>query len=136
MDIDRIEDSARAAARLLKALSNPQRLLVLCHLTQGEKSVGQLEAHMNIAQPRLSQQLARLRRDGLVQTRRDSRTIYYALGDPRAKALIGHLYDLFCAAPPAAAVAGKVDVNFDRPSDEEEVPVRLGDSGRDRVETC
>jgi ArsR family transcriptional regulator, virulence genes transcriptional regulator len=99
MDVNRIEQSAREAAMLLKAISNPQRLLILCHLAEGEKSVGQIEAQMQIAQPRLSQQLARLRRDGLVRARRDSRTIYYALGDRRARQLIAHLYDLFCAAP-------------------------------------
>ncbi len=98
MDVDRIERNAQAAAKLLKAISNPQRLLILCHLAEGEKSVGQLEAQMNIAQPRLSQQLARLRQDGLVRARRDSRTIYYTLGDRRAKQLIFHLYELFCAA--------------------------------------
>ena len=101
MDVNRIERSAQEAAKLLKAISNPQRLLILCHLAEGEKSVGQIEAQMHIAQPRLSQQLARLRRDGLVRARRDSRTIYYALGDRRARQLIAHLYELFCAAAPA-----------------------------------
>jgi ArsR family transcriptional regulator, virulence genes transcriptional regulator len=103
MDVDRIEQSAADAAKFLKAIANPRRLLILCHLAQGEKSVGQLEAQMNLTQPRLSQELARLRQDGLVCTRRDSRTIHYSIADSRAEILIGHLYELFCAAEPDAA---------------------------------
>jgi DNA-binding transcriptional ArsR family regulator len=109
MDVDRIEHSAAVAAKLLKAIANQRRLLILCHLAQGEKSVGQLEAQMNLSQPRLSQELARLRQDGLVRTRRDSRTIHYTLVDGRAKKLIGHLYELFCAEAPAEIVVGKHD---------------------------
>jgi DNA-binding transcriptional ArsR family regulator len=100
MDVDRIERSAAEAAKLLKVLANPNRLLILCHLAQGEKSVGQLEARMNLTQARLSQELARLRHDGLVRTRRDSRTIHYSIDDSRAESLIRHLYELFCAATP------------------------------------
>jgi DNA-binding transcriptional ArsR family regulator len=103
MDVERVEQSAADAAKLLKAIANPRRLLILCHLAQGEKSVGELEAQMRVAQPRLSQELARLRQDGLVRTRRDSRTIHYSIADSRAESLIGHLYELFCAAEPATA---------------------------------
>lgn len=105
MDLDRIERSATDAAKLLKAIANPRRLLILCHLAQGEKSVGQIEAQMRLSQPRLSQELARLRQDGLVRTRRHSRTIHYSLADGRAEKLIGHLYELFCATEPGAPAA-------------------------------
>ena len=107
MDLDRIERSAAEAARLLKAIANPRRLVILCHLAHGERSVGQLEAEMNLAQPRLSQELARLRQDGIVRARRDSRTIHYSLADGRAEILIGHLYELFCAGEPVAPAAAE-----------------------------
>jgi DNA-binding transcriptional ArsR family regulator len=103
MNIERVEQRAADAAKLLKAIANPRRLLILCHLVEGEKSVGQLRAQMRLPQPRLSQELSRLRQDGLVRTRRDSRTIHYSIADSRAESVIGHLYELFCAAEPATA---------------------------------
>jgi ArsR family transcriptional regulator, virulence genes transcriptional regulator len=105
MKISEIERNAQSAAAFLKALANPHRLLVLCHLTEGERSVGALEALLGLRQPHLSQHLARLRRDRLVKTRRDSRTIYYSLGSREAERLIGLLYEMFCAAPGVEACA-------------------------------
>ena len=101
MDVGELERNAEAAAKLLKAISNPRRLMILCRLAEGEKTVGQLEVEMKIRQPQLSQQLARLRGDGIVMTRRHSRSIYYTLADGRAEQLIGHLYDMFCTSRPA-----------------------------------
>ena len=72
-------ESAREATGFLKALANENRLLVLCHLMDGEKSVGALEQLLHIRQPTLSQQLARLRAENFVKTRRDAKTIYYSL---------------------------------------------------------
>jgi ArsR family transcriptional regulator len=96
-----LRGQAAEATRFLKSLSNPHRLMVLCHLLHGERSVGDLERALGIQQAHLSQQLARLRRDGLVRTRRHSRSIYYSLGSREAQQMIGLLYRLFCANPDA-----------------------------------
>lgn len=94
--LDPMTRNAQSAAQFLRCIANPHRLMILCHLTHGEASVGQLERELGIRQAHLSQQLARLRQDGLVTTRRDSRTIYYALGSDAAREVIGLIYRLFC----------------------------------------
>lgn len=90
-----IAQSSQAAV-FLKALSNENRLLVLCHLLEGEMSVTALNEKLPLSQSALSQHLAVLRKDGLVATRRESQTIYYSLGDQRVKTLIETLHNLFC----------------------------------------
>lgn len=102
-----ITRSARRASRFLKSLSNEHRMLILCNLVDSEKSVTELEAILGIRQATLSQQLARLRADRLVATRRTGKSIYYSLASANARALIGLLYELFCApaAKPKATVA-------------------------------
>ncbi len=97
MDIESLRRSADAACRLMKALSNPDRLLLLCQLTQGEKRVGELEALLGIAQPTLSQQLGVLREEGLVTTRREGKHIHYQIASPEALAVMQTLYEQFCA---------------------------------------
>jgi DNA-binding transcriptional ArsR family regulator len=92
-----MEQSAKRASRLLKALSNEHRLLVLCRLTEGEKSVGELERLVGLSQSALSQHLARLRRDELVKTRRNAQTIYYSLSGDHATKVINVLYQIYCA---------------------------------------
>jgi ArsR family transcriptional regulator len=102
--------NALRASDLLKALANPHRLLILCHLAEGEMSVGELEQLLNLRQPTLSQQLARLREDRLVDTRRAGKMIYYRLASNEARQLIQLLYELFCATdvePPLAAVRAR-----------------------------
>jgi len=99
MKLSQMKRAAGNAAALLKSLSNPERLLILCCLAEGEISVGEIETHLKMRQPRLSQQLARLRKDGLVTTRRNSRSIIYALGSASAESVITLLYDLYCAKP-------------------------------------
>ncbi len=89
-------ESAKAACDLLRGLANETRLMILCMLAEGEKSVGELEALLNLRQPAVSQQLARLRADRLVKTRREGQTIYYALGSDEAHKVISVLYDLYC----------------------------------------
>lgn len=96
LDLGRLRESAAAAGQLLKALANPDRLLLLCQLSQGERNVGELEALLGIVQPTLSQQLAVLRREGLVDTRRDGKQVYYRISSPQALALINTLYQQFC----------------------------------------
>ena len=97
MDVDMMRRSAREASDLLKALSNEHRLLILCNLGDGEKSVGELQELIGLGQSALSQHLARLRRDGLVQTRRQSQTIYYSLHGEVAARVIEVLYDVYCS---------------------------------------
>jgi Predicted transcriptional regulators len=97
MELEKLQDSARRASTLLKAMSNEHRLMVLCQLLHGEKSVGELERIIGLSQSALSQHLARLRRDGLVQTRRQAQTIFYSLAGKEAGAVIATLYQLYCA---------------------------------------
>lgn len=88
--------NAADAAAYLKTLAHEGRLMILCHLGSGEKSVGELEELLGIRQAAVSQMLARLREEGLVQTRRDGKTIYYSLADDGTRQVIGLLYTLFC----------------------------------------
>jgi ArsR family transcriptional regulator len=96
MDIKAMHGSAGEASRLLRTLANPDRLMLLCRLSRGEASVGQLEADLGILQPTLSQQLTVLRTQGLVATRRDGKRIHYRVRSPRALAVLQVLYDQFC----------------------------------------
>ena len=96
LDIEQLRDNADAAGQLLKALANPDRLLLLCQLSQGERNVSELEELLGIGQPTLSQQLAVLRREALVETRRDGKQIHYRISSPAALAVINTLYQQFC----------------------------------------
>lgn len=96
-EIKKLFEQAREASELLKALSHETRLLILCLLTEGEKSVTELEETMSMSQASVSQQLARLRFDRLVSTRRDGRTIYYSIASEEISTIINQLYDLFCS---------------------------------------
>lgn len=87
---------ADAAAAFLKALSHEGRLMILCHLSDGEKSVTELEARLVSRQSAISQQLARLRFEGLVKARREGKVIYYSLGDQKTREMIAILSDIFC----------------------------------------
>lgn len=92
----RIMRKARSAADFLKALANESRLLVLCLLAEQERSVTELEEILALRQPTISQQLARLRLDGLVDTRREGKTVYYSLASEDVRRLITVMYDIFC----------------------------------------
>lgn len=93
---------AGAAARLLKALSHEARLMVLCQLVDGEYSAGALQEASGLSQSALSQHLARLREEGLVETRREAQTIYYRLADPNAARVLETLAAIYC--PPRKKV--------------------------------
>ena len=95
-EVKKLFEQAREASDLLKALSHETRLLILCLLTEGEKSVTELEETMSMSQASVSQQLARLRFDKLVSTRREGRTIYYSIASDEVSNIINQLYDLFC----------------------------------------
>lgn len=95
-DLEQMQDSATKACRLLKVLSNPDRLLILCELSQGEKRVGEIEDNLGIMQPTLSQQLTVLREEELVTTRREGKNIYYQVASPQALAVMKVLYQEYC----------------------------------------
>jgi DNA-binding transcriptional ArsR family regulator len=88
--------SAALASRLMKVMSNPDRLMLLCQLSLGEKRVGELEEILGILQPTLSQQLTVLREEELVTTRRDGKNIYYQIASPQAMAVMAVMYQQFC----------------------------------------
>lgn len=95
-DLLKLEAAAAEAGKLLKVLSNPDRLLLLCQMTQGEFSVRELELMTGIAQPTLSQQLTVLRDEVLVTTRRDGKQIFYTIASKEALAVLQVLYQLYC----------------------------------------
>jgi DNA-binding transcriptional ArsR family regulator len=95
-DMDRMMENAQAASNFLKAISHEGRLMILCHLATGEKSVTELEELLSARQAAVSQQLSRLRLEGLVQPRRDGKAIYYSLTDERPRQIMEVVYDLFC----------------------------------------
>ena len=95
-DIAAMQAPAGDAAQLLKALANEKRLQILCLLAAGERSVGDINALLDLSQSALSQHLARMRDEGLVTFRRDAQTLYYRIADPAAEKLVAALKDIFC----------------------------------------
>lgn len=95
-ELDAIVDKATAASSFLKAISHEGRLMILCHLVTGEKSVTELEDLLSARQAAVSQQLSRLRLEGLVVPRRDGKAIYYRLADDRPRKMLECVYELFC----------------------------------------
>lgn len=96
-DLEKMMESATEASNFLKAISHEGRLMILCHLATGEKSVTELEELLSARQAAVSQQLARLRLEGLVTPRRDGKTIFYRLTDDKPRQIIDLVYDMFCA---------------------------------------
>jgi DNA-binding transcriptional ArsR family regulator len=94
-----MQASAARACELMKVLANPDRLLILCQLSQQEMCVSELEANLGIVQPTLSQQLTVLRNAELVATRREGKNIFYQLSSPEAMAVMGTLFEQFCTPP-------------------------------------
>ena len=99
IDMGALHKSATQACALLKVLANPDRLLLLCQLTQGAHCVSELEDVLGIQQPTLSQQLAVLREEQLVSTRRDGKQIFYSIASNEAMAVMQVLYELYCKKP-------------------------------------
>ena len=95
-EIDNFMDNATKASNFLKTVSHEGRLMILCHLVTGEKSVTELESLLSARQAAVSQQLSRLRMEGLVIPRRDGKAIYYRLADNRTKRILELVYELFC----------------------------------------
>jgi DNA-binding transcriptional ArsR family regulator len=94
-----MESAADQASDLLKALSNRHRLLIICQLIEGERSVGDLAEFLGLRDSTVSQHLALLRKDGLVSARRDAQTIYYSITSEPARAILATLYNVYCAPP-------------------------------------
>jgi len=94
-----LQQNAKRAAPLLKAMSNPTRLVILCKIAERERSVGELEQEVGLTQSGISQHLAVLRREHIVATRRDKQTIFYSLARPDVVALMSTLHKIFCAPP-------------------------------------
>jgi DNA-binding transcriptional ArsR family regulator len=106
MDLELMQTNATKASELMKLLGHPHRLMILCELNQGECSVGQLSERIGINQSPLSQHLARMRHEGVVDSRREAQTVYYSLADKEVGAVISLLYELYCAPQQGQAQAG------------------------------
>jgi ArsR family transcriptional regulator len=91
-----MQASAEAAAQFLRTLASPHRLMILCALAEGERSVGALAERLGIAQPNVSQHLFKLKAEGLVASRREGQTIFYRLASAEVRPIIEHLYGIFC----------------------------------------
>lgn len=115
-DLEPVNRNVKQASSILKAMSNPHRLLVLCQLAGGEKSVGELEKIIGLSQSALSQHLARLRRQNLVKTRRQAQTIFYSLDGDEAARIIGALHGIFAdtkaASPLGTTGAGRSNAAY------------------------
>jgi DNA-binding transcriptional ArsR family regulator len=98
IDARRMAEAAQRASELMKTLGHKDRLMVLCHLTSGEKSVGELAQLLDIPQSPLSQHLARMRKENLVNTRREAQTIYYSIASQEAAAFVATMHELYCSA--------------------------------------
>ena len=96
VEIEAMAENARSATDFLKAIAHEGRLMILCRLAEGECSVAEFEELLSARQAAVSQQLARLRMEGLVTTRREGKVMYYSLADENAKRLIPILYEMFC----------------------------------------
>ena len=96
MDLELMQQNASRASDMMKLLSHPHRLMILCELNQGECSVGDLGERIGINQSPLSQHLARMRHEGVVQSRREAQTVYYSLAGEEIGAIISLLYGLYC----------------------------------------
>ncbi len=107
-EVNRMEPLARDAAGLLKALAHPARLMICCQLRTGEMAVGELERTLGIRQPNLSRELGRLREDGILGTRRESRVVFYRLVDARARSLIDAVCEVMLGRPLVEVAAREV----------------------------
>lgn len=103
LPVEEMATRAAEAAAFLKSLSHEGRLMILCHLSSGEKSVTALEDRLGARQAAVSQQLARLRADGLVNCRRDGKAMYYSIQDPKVGRIMAEVYAIFCAPLSQAA---------------------------------
>ncbi len=99
MNLKQMRETAPKVSELMKVLSNEHRLMILCQLAEGEKCVGELAELLSVRQAALSQQLALLRKDGMVQTRRQAQNVFYSLAREDVRSLMGFLYETYCGVP-------------------------------------
>ena len=99
MQLDVMREKAGRASQLLSAMSNEKRLMILCQLVEGERTVGQLAEQLGVRQSTVSQHLALLKKDGFVESRRDAQSQYYSLAGTEARAVLEALYTLYCVQP-------------------------------------
>ena len=99
IDLDAMRSAASRTCNMLKKLSNPDRLMLLCQIAQGECCVSDLEEALDIHQPTLSQQLGVLRNEGLVNVRRDGKRMFYSIAEPRVLKILSLMYELYCPQP-------------------------------------
>ena len=97
IDTEAMARSAEEASRFLKTIGNPKRMLILCYLANCERNVMELEQLLDVRQSSISQELAQLRRNGMVATRRRRRNVYYRISDPKVEAIIGAVHQAFCS---------------------------------------
>jgi len=116
-----IHENAKLASKFLKSLANENRLVILCALAEGEKNVGELEEILGVRQPTLSQQLARLRADDMVSTRRESKQIYYKLSNEDAELVLGLIFELFCTDGSAEMEPKSTKKSSEKPASEADV---------------
>lgn len=95
-ELEQMAENAKQATDFMKAMAHESRLMILCYLSSGEKSVMELEQLLALRQPTVSQQLARLRLERLITARRDGKTIYYSIADDRALKMMEVVYGMFC----------------------------------------
>ena len=105
--VEQMREAAGRATAMLRVLSNEDRLLLLCQLTQGEVCVSELEELLGIRQPTLSQQLGILRNEEIVSTRREGKKIFYQISDARVVLVLNTLYGMYCLAPGPASVSSR-----------------------------
>ena len=105
--MEELQENARRAAGMLKAMSNPSRLVILCQLAEGERSVGELEDAVGITQSGISQHLAVLRREHVVNSRREKQTVFYSLASEDVVALMHTLHDVFCKPAKGRSAKGR-----------------------------
>ena len=130
MNISELQDKAHQVTTLLKAMGNERRFLILCYLVDGERSVGELERLVGLSQSALSQHLARLRRDELVQTRRSAQTIYYSLQGSLPLSVMQALHQVFCGPQAAKVLASEMKRELDGAvEDESTTPASDGADG-------
>ena len=103
LSLSAMQEKATEAADFMRLFSTPSRLMLLCHIAQKERSVGDIQEALDFKQPALSQQLGELRQAGVVQTRRESRQVYYSIADDRVAVVMKMLLQVFCGVGPEEA---------------------------------
>ena len=125
-----MQERSAEAAEFMRLFSTPSRLMLLCFIAGGERSVGEIQDELGFKQPALSQQLAELRTAGVVKTRRESRQIFYSIADDRVSAIMQTLFSLFCPPEEQSKIADRQMSNRDRHGNAQGSPPQAGESAQ------